>query len=303
MAAKINYLRIGVFITGAIIIVIGLIIFFGAGDMFQKEILVETYIDNSVKGLSVGSSVLRRGVKIGNVKQIGFVDEFYQLDENAPDYLKYSRYVRIVVSLDMQVLRGQTIDHAKALLDKRIKDGLRARLTSMGITGMMSLEFDYIDPKTYAQLKIAWTPNEIYITSAQSLLSTLENSVEKLFKELDEANLGEMIKDVQVLIVDMHNTIEKFNTSGIMDSMADLLDQLRGTIADAGKNLPKTIENLDHVLSRLDLFLAAFQGHMPRIMENVTQITTDLKQITNDAKQYPSKLLFGDPPPHEEEIK
>lgn len=300
MAAKTNYLRIGIFIAAAIVIVTGLTIFFGAGDFFQKEILVETYIDGSVKGLTVGSSVLSRGVKIGNVKQIEFVDEFYQLDENAPGYLKYSRYIRIVVSLDIKVLRGRTMDQAKARLDKRIKEGLRARLTSMGITGMMSLQFDYIDPDAYAQLEIAWTPTEIYIPSAPSLLSTLEDSVEKLVHVLGQSDIVGMIKDVQVIIVDMHNIIEKLDTSGIMESITKLLDQLQVTIADTGENLPETIKTLDQTLSRLDIFLAAFQGSLPQIMENVTQITTDLKQITSDARQYPSKLLFGDPPPKEE---
>src|SRR5918995_3259770 len=67
---KLSYFKIGVFVISAIVIgVIGVVVL-GAGAIFQTRSLIETYIDESVQGLDVGSPVKFRGVLVGNVEQI-----------------------------------------------------------------------------------------------------------------------------------------------------------------------------------------------------------------------------------------
>ena len=63
MSAKANYFKIGIFVISATIITIIAIVFLGAGAIFKKKLMVETFIDGSVQGLDVGSPLKLRGVK------------------------------------------------------------------------------------------------------------------------------------------------------------------------------------------------------------------------------------------------
>ncbi len=62
-------------------ILAGAIIFFGGGKFFEQKVTVETYFDQSVQGLSVGSSLEFQGVQIGNVSSIGFVFNEYKTNK------------------------------------------------------------------------------------------------------------------------------------------------------------------------------------------------------------------------------
>jgi phospholipid/cholesterol/gamma-HCH transport system substrate-binding protein len=74
---KLSYFKIGVFVISAIVIgVIGVVVL-GAGAIFQKRSLIETYIDESVQGLDVGSPVKFRGVPVGRVEQISLTSAEY----------------------------------------------------------------------------------------------------------------------------------------------------------------------------------------------------------------------------------
>ena len=73
MRQRMNYYKIGLFVISSIFIVSVFIIILGAGNLFQKNLILETYFDESIQGLDVGSIVKFRGVKIGTVKEITFV--------------------------------------------------------------------------------------------------------------------------------------------------------------------------------------------------------------------------------------
>jgi phospholipid/cholesterol/gamma-HCH transport system substrate-binding protein/paraquat-inducible protein B len=74
---NLSYFKVGIFvITASVIAIIGVILL-GVGSVFQKNFLVETYIDESVQGLDVGSPVKFRGVPIGKVEEISLTSVEY----------------------------------------------------------------------------------------------------------------------------------------------------------------------------------------------------------------------------------
>ena len=105
------------------------------------------------------------------------------------------------MALDASVLRGKTFKQAETRLKQRIEEGLRARLSAQGITGMMSLEFDYVDSATHPLLEIGWTPRELYIPSAPGMLTTIADSAEKLFANLEETDVAGMIDEIKNLVL------------------------------------------------------------------------------------------------------
>jgi paraquat-inducible protein B len=89
MSAQANYFKIGLFVIGATIALVFLLVMLGAGRIFQSKILMETYFNESVQGLEVGSKVKYRGVIVGEVKSIGFTYTKYQQDITMSDRLRY----------------------------------------------------------------------------------------------------------------------------------------------------------------------------------------------------------------------
>ncbi|MEE8111610.1 MAG: MlaD family protein, partial [Acidobacteriota bacterium] len=102
MSTKGTYFRVGIFVILASVIGIAAIIVFGAAELIpRKSFVVETYMDDSVQGLEVGSKVKSHGVEIGKVEEITFADSEYQIPD---DYIfEHGRFVliRMVVYPEM----------------------------------------------------------------------------------------------------------------------------------------------------------------------------------------------------------
>jgi ABC-type transporter Mla subunit MlaD len=67
---KLSYFKIGLFVISASVLAIIGILVLGAGALFQRTALVETYIEESVQGLDIGSPMKFRGVQVGKVEEI-----------------------------------------------------------------------------------------------------------------------------------------------------------------------------------------------------------------------------------------
>ena len=70
MSKMANKSLIGAFVIGAVALAVIAVTIFGSGKFFQKIQTFVLFFEGSVKGLSVGSPVMFRGVKIGDVKEI-----------------------------------------------------------------------------------------------------------------------------------------------------------------------------------------------------------------------------------------
>ena len=99
MKAKSKNYKIGLFVLSSLVILTTFIVILGIGNLFQKHILLETYFDESIQGLEVGSIVKFRGVRVGTVKEISFVQDQYKLDPISPDFYQ-GRYVLVKMAVN-----------------------------------------------------------------------------------------------------------------------------------------------------------------------------------------------------------
>ena len=73
MIRKVNKTVIGIFVVGALVLLMIAIVVFGSGELFKRTNKFILYFDGSVKGLSIGAPVTFRGVNIGTVKDISLI--------------------------------------------------------------------------------------------------------------------------------------------------------------------------------------------------------------------------------------
>ena len=127
----------GVHFLAAAILIIA-VMFLGARELFQERIYLETYLDESVQGLEVGTPVKHRGVQIGNIDQIDFVRNIYDAKLTFDEMFEQGKYVYIRVALFGSAFGGLGGTQAERILDRMVNDGLRVQMAPQGITGVCS---------------------------------------------------------------------------------------------------------------------------------------------------------------------
>jgi len=211
MSLKANYFKLGLFVIGAIVAGVIVLVVIGSGRWFQPKLTIETYFNESVQGLDIGSKLKYRGVAIGEVTRIGFTYNKYQLDRPMTER---ARYVLVEAQIEPRLLGGRAAagditspQNAKMETDK----GLRVRLAPQGITGTSYLEIDYIDPPPPI-LSIDWTPDNTYIPSAPSTFTALINSASEIMDRLHKLDIEGTLNNLNTLMVTANRKIESIDT-------------------------------------------------------------------------------------------
>ena len=70
MSVRAHPRAIGVFVLGAIALVLAAIVLLSSGNWFEPKSLFAVFFPGSVRGLNKGAPVTFRGVKIGEVKDV-----------------------------------------------------------------------------------------------------------------------------------------------------------------------------------------------------------------------------------------
>jgi len=96
---KATYFKVGLFVLVCAAGLVAGLLYVGADVLRGEVVRVETYIDESVQGLSVGSAVLHRGVNIGQVERITFVQVEYPMAPDSPEFRQFGRYVMVQTEL------------------------------------------------------------------------------------------------------------------------------------------------------------------------------------------------------------
>ncbi len=301
MNAKSSYFKLGLFVLAAVALgVIGILVL-GAGALMRETINLETYLDESVQGLSVGSPVKERGVQIGIVEEIDFARNSYALTaENDPN--NYGRYVVVKMSLPAQ---GK---FQADRLNSEIERGLRVRLVAAGITGQLFLEVDYLEPDKNPPLDISWDPESLYIPSATSAFARIGSAVDDFIEEMQQAEVEKIARNIDRLVVVMTTAIEEARvdrlsreTEGLIAELRKTNDSLRAFTSNPEMQkipgeLSASIADIRRTTRRLDTLIAGNQGGVTEAVENLRQVSQDMKELTANARQYPSLIFFGEPP-------
>ncbi len=219
MSEKTRYFKIGLFtLVSLALLCVGLIMF-GAGSALEPPpALVETYFDGSVQGLDVGALVKMSGVKVGKVKDILFVKDLYGEGKSLAELGKDYAMVCVRLELDRKYfprLGGEDRAKIQASVDYMVqKETLRAKLESIGITGLVYVELGFYDPdETPPPPKLLWQPQEIYIPSAPGVATRLGDSLNKFLNKLDTdvypmmANLTKASKDFPALTAKLNDML------------------------------------------------------------------------------------------------
>jgi phospholipid/cholesterol/gamma-HCH transport system substrate-binding protein/paraquat-inducible protein B len=286
-----NYFRLGVFVLAAIGVLIAVILIFGGGKFFQKSFMIETYIKQSVTGLDTGAAVRFRGVKVGQVTMIGLTGDIYERD------IPFDKRRQYVV-VRMQIF-GDKVDSDH--LNDFVKNNLRARVKSMGITGVNYIEFDFVaSANQTAPLPFGWKPEYMVVPSLPNQTDEIISGIQKLISSLNEMNIDSTSKKFDALLGNLNTLMagDGKGNEGVIRSVQDLNVILeRVAKATDKQELSKLMSELVAATTSLRQTITSVQGDTALTMENIKQASENLNEFSRIASQSPSSLIWSDPPP------
>ncbi|MEK7469962.1 MAG: MlaD family protein [Planctomycetota bacterium] len=279
--SKSAYFRIGVFVIAAVLVGSAGLIMLGSGAFKEKGIIVETYLDEAVSGLSKGSPVKYRGVEVGAVESVGFAYQTYGEGSSGESFTESGRFVVVRMTISRAAFTDQNriARDPREVVEKEIKRGLRVRLATQGISPVAYMEFDYFadkkagpDPDAPAdpppgEIKPLWIPEHIYIPSVPSTANRLTMQAESVVNSLADAKIDVVARDVDLAILEV--------TRLIKEDLTPALKNVNAAIADLGP----TFRNVGTASEEL-----------APLLKNVRQISDDLAPVAKDLKDASSRL-------------
>lgn len=231
-----NYSKIGFVLVAALAAATGTMIYLGGAGNNKEELLAETYCDTAVSGLSKGSEVNFRGVKVGEVKDITFVWREYPeaSDEDA-------RQVLIELSLDAKMLFSRRDSSPEEAMRRFVEHGLRATVVSSGITGISHIELNY--PRIVSTpRRISWHPNGVCIPPAPSILESFSDAATRLVNQLNDVDVGGAWSNVTALATYTSRIAD--NANAILESQKAAIGGIMDEIEKAGASIRMLAEEL-----------------------------------------------------------
>lgn len=285
-----NYFRLGVFVLAAIGILIAVILIFGGGKIFQRSFMVETYIKQSVTGLDTGAAVRFRGVKVGQVTMVGLSGDLYEKD------LPFDQR-RLYVVVRMQIY-GEKVNEEQ--IKEFVQNNLRARVKSMGITGVNYVEFDFVSKASdIPQLKYSWKPEYPVIPSLPNQVDEIMSGIQKLIGAINEMNIDGAQKKLDKLLDNLNVMMagDGKGNEGVIKSVQEL-NIILARIAKATdkEEIAILMRELVAATTSLRQTITSVQGDTVLTMDNIKQASENLNEFSRIVSQSPSSLIWSDQP-------
>lgn len=321
MSRKADPKLIGLFVIGAVALLIGLVVALGGGRLFATTKTYVMFFSDDVNGLQVGGAVNFRGVRVGSVKDIVLTYDSTKREVAIPVY----------VQLDQSRIRvdGEgKLDDMSELIDR----GLRAQLRNQSfVTGLMTVELDF-DRAIPARLT-GLEPRYQEIPTKRSSFAELRATFGDLVSDFRKLPIEEIMTkfsgtliNLDKLVVDLNALVNTTNTMvGNVDqrmsaALQPVPDMVR-SVDQASRNVSKlvgdvnaqvpvisdrvvgAIEQLNATLMQAESAMSAVQGGLgdgsqlnyqaTRTMEDIREAASALRALADYLQQNPNALLTG----------
>ncbi|RYZ66406.1 MAG: MCE family protein [Proteobacteria bacterium] len=284
MATPTNNFKLGLFVIAGITVGFILLLGLGARALKRDTMKFETYFNESVQGLEVGSPVKYRGVTIGTIHTVDI----------GPD----RKHVKVEMDLDAKDVRrlGLAEDNEHV----HIPPELRTQIVSQGITGVKFTQIDFFDPKTSPPEALPFPVRENYIPATASLLKSLEDAIVNAV-----GRLPEMADKVVGIISNIDGLLAEIRKSNVSDTAVKTLEYADQVMKDVDKLVNQvhdsnvvgkaagTIENLDRAVTKLNTGLEKISSDNGVLssVQRATDAYADLGRNANGTNRELEKTL------------
>ena len=262
MAKQANKTVIGLFVVGAIILLVVALVVLGSGRFFKETHPYVAFFDGSVKGLSMGAPVMFRGVRIGKVEDFAV---YYKRAKN-----KFK--IPVLITLYPEKVTGLGIElteqeQAKAW-QEMLEAGLRAELQMQSfVPGQLSVQLDF-HPDTPLNLHGL---EDFNLPKNVREIPTIQSGLQLLSKTIEQIPLDKIVEDVRSTLKGINDLINSPET-------AKTFHYLKQTMKDARNLLRHIDEKVDPLFTQVDQTLKDVQV----LLQDATSTSDDTRKLVNN---------------------
>lgn len=266
MQKKKTYKMVGLFVLLGFICLGAIILRYTSQKFFENdEDLAVMYFEESINGLSVGSSVVFKGVEVGQVSKINLVFNMNDGTFKTPVFAKFqeNKAFKVVDYND-----AEPEEQYRKLIEK----GLRARLVSANLlTGQLMIELE-MNPNSPAEFKGDGEYAEI---------PTEMSSIGVISKDLQEIPL----KETMLRISDIVKKLD--------ESLPDVLDSLDNKLPEIMANMEQITQKMNSTIDKKSYETSKAVANFNATMEDMGKASISLKNLADYLERHPEAIIRG----------
>ncbi|MBO4632554.1 MAG: MCE family protein [Lentisphaeria bacterium] len=287
-----NKFKLGLFVIAAIIVLIAAVFSMGMFEQLQPKAHMVTYVEESVQGLTTGSSVKYKGVPIGNVCGITIV-----VDSNE---------IRIDIEIDLSKIQKRTqnsitgtrelgLEQFYEYMLKDTENGLACRIEPDGITGSKYVEINFFkDEKvTVSRRKAILRNGIIYMPSTPSMMANLRTNIFEILTSIAAIDFKGISHQTNELLKRANQTLDRAKLDQLSGNANEVIRKLDLTITNLNqaldeKQMRKTVKDMESAIQSIRSLAVQITETMEKA--NLAETSSDIRQLSKSLKDSSDSL-------------
>jgi len=265
MSKPANKTLIGVFVTVAIALIVTAVLMLGSGRLFRHHPKYVMYFEDSVRGLSVGSPVLFRGVRVGSVTDIGMEFDPVDLSVLIPVYAEFDEGKSD--TSDSYILKGDRAALRQELTHALIKKGLRAQLELQSVlTGQLVISLEF-HPDTKA--------NFVGRDTRYPEIPTIPSRFQQLAKRLENVPVEDILLELRSTLAGIRQVVNSPDTAKILSSGARGMEEARALMRHVDEEVRILTQNANETIRETQALVKNVNSEIAPLAKRIARISEE----------------------------
>ena len=283
---KISPAVVGMFVIGAMMLIIVALLAFGGVNFFSKPQRFLVYFDESIHGLDLGSAVKLRGVRVGRVAELNIR---YSAATNKSVVAVLCEFSRNMI-IDDQGLPIDVSDRAK--LQAMVDHGLRAQLGVVGLaTGLLFVELDFYDPKQYPAEPAVSGEKRLVIPAVPSTISEYQASLTEILSDLRRVDFAGLSRNLNATLTTANQKLQGLDTARLSEHWVKTADAIQALVSDpeikqAFVSLNTTSDDLRTLIARLNAQVQPTSDKLAQTLEEAQKALAAFNGAATSAQRF-----------------
>jgi len=309
MATKMRTTAIGIFVLAGCCLAVVLIVAFGGKNIFASMLEYRLYFDKSVKGLSIGSPVMFRGVRVGQVSDVRLsyrdkigdssteswpIEVMIQL-QPASMGMRRSWQDTLPESIRNRIFAGNKHQNIRNMLQHMVeREGLRAQLQSLSLlTGQLFIELNFFPESVCTE--------QMEKDLAGGILPVEISAIERLKQSFIRKDFSNHLDTISIALQELSGFIGEGKFKKLLEDVSASASNANQMLANGGKNVTPMIRQLGAIFVLLEEFfdkmnkgidpvLNTARGSMEEMVQQTGKVSSEIEGLTKTARDFVQRL-------------
>lgn len=257
MKRKSHPTRIGLFLLGAVALLVAAVVVVSGGGLFTPRDRAVAHFEGSVYGLQLGAPVVFRGVRLGSVVGIGVV---YQ---GQPGRFA----IPVEVEIERDRITGGTGTGSSITVADLVAQGLTAQLSTQSLlTGLLYVDLD-LRPDIQRAAAVPATKS-----GALPEIPTVSTPIQALQKQLQNLDVQQLVADVSAVAAGARRLVDDPKLPLALDEMTRASGELRRLLARVDQRIGPLADALQGTLGATRRTAEQWGGAVDRVGQAVDRV-------------------------------